>query len=105
MALILKDTNRRQTIILFSVLAGLAVAGGAYLLFFAKSPGPTASNDTVIQSLQNEAREMRALDESLLPDLNALYGDARFQRLQQYGSLPVEVGPQGRTNPFAPVTS
>lgn len=104
MALILKDTGKKQMMILSGVFAGLVVAGGVYLLFFTKSSGTATSNDTVVQALQNESRDMHALDTSLLLDLNTLYSDARFQRLQQYGSLPVEAGPQGRSNPFAPIT-
>ncbi len=90
--------------LLLGVFAGVLVAGAVYLFFFAQSPGTTASTDTTIQALQNESRDMHALDTSLLLDLNTLYSDARFQRLQQYGSLPVEAGPQGRSNPFAPIT-
>lgn len=104
MALILKDTGRRKMIILLGVFAGLAVAGGAYLLFFTESPGTASSTDATIQAIQKEAREMHELDQSLLPDLNRVYSDSRFQRLQQYGLLPVEVGSQGRSNPFAPIS-
>lgn len=103
MALVKKQASAQRQVLLAAVL--LLVIGGIIYVMVAKPIGKSENpvTDTALQTLEARYREMKALNQSLLQDLDKLYNDVRYQELRQYGDVPVTAGKAGRGNPFAPL--
>ncbi|MFH1171711.1 MAG: hypothetical protein V1778_04190 [bacterium] len=94
--------SRKKMMLLVGFLA-VFVAGGLYYLFGMNNAGIISSGqDPTMQRLQSNLRDLQAVQQSLLPSLQKLFDDTRFQELKQYGDIPVQPGKTGRANPFAP---
>ncbi len=102
MALVKKQTSRQQTALLI-VFFTLAALGTLFYFFILPAFQTAPSSDTTTQNLEDTSREVRVLRESLVPDLERLFQDARFEELKQYGDTNIEVGKLGRDNPFQPL--
>lgn len=101
MALVKKSSNPQRTLILSCVLIAVGLVAVYYLVVLPiidKNASNTAGQDTTGQ--QN--RDIRALNDKLIPDLQDLLADPRFVGLKQYGDTRIDVAPTGRTNPFLP---
>lgn len=102
MALVKRRMSRKKILLLLGLL-GAAVIGGLYYVYgTGNSTGSGAQTDAVTQRLHTDLNEVNAVGDALLPSLDSLLGDPRFQELKQFGELPVEQGPTGRKNPFLP---
>ena len=84
------------------VAVGILVLGGLYYLFGSGAGITPATDDPTITRLRRELSDVEKTDRELLPDLQKLLEDVRFEELKQFGELPVDVGTLGRANPFQP---
>lgn len=89
-------------LILIGILV-VAFAGAAYYLFGTNSSSLVGQGtDPVADRLQADLSALQKERQDLLPSLDSIFSDARFQALQPYGNMPVQPGATGRTNPFLP---
>lgn len=105
MALVKRRMSRKKVMIL-GALFGVLLIGGFWYLFGVQETGITgggSSTDPATERLRSELRELKGVHQDLLPSLERLYDDARFQALTQYGEVPVPAGTTGRPNPFQPL--
>lgn len=101
MALVKRESSLQRTLILISVLIILALAG---LYYFVLQPATESGGAKTVSpaTLEQQNRNLRALESSLVSDLEEILGDPRFQDLKQYGDTRIETAPMGKDNPFQP---
>lgn len=106
--LIPRSLSRSKILILVIVLI-LIVGGGLYLTFthLLSSPGSTA-NTVKLKFTSDFGPELEAalsLPEPATVFNPAWFDESLMNQLQNDGTLPVKVGPPGKADPFAPLTS
>lgn len=103
MALVKKQANAQRTIIYIVILV-VAILTTLYYAVIAPTLNHGSSSTTGTTSPQEQqGRDLRALEERLIPDLDKVSSDPRFQSLKQYGDTQVQAAPMGRSNPFQPL--
>jgi hypothetical protein len=103
MALVKRRLSRKKMFTLIVFLA-IIVLGGFWYLYQPGGGGIVGQEaDPKIRQLQSDLSDLERVRQNLLPSLEKLYDDVRFQELKQYGDVPVERGEIGRPNPFQPL--
>lgn len=103
MALVKKQSNATRVLMIILVVIIIGGAGFYFYLSRRSSAPQGVATDPALLSVEQNVRDVKTVDESIVPDLERLLQDKRFLELRQYGDLPVEVGPKGRSNPFLPL--
>ncbi len=84
------------------VVGGLVVAFVAYVYFFPHSDDAVLTSEAVATPIENELVQLLLrLETVTLPD--GVFGDPTFQSLEDF-SQELVPEPQGRDNPFAPLS-
>lgn len=101
MALVKKESDPQRTLILVSIMIVVAVLA---LYYFVLQPAvdKSGSGTTTPEATKQRNRDLRVLDEKLVPDLQGIIPDPRFMNLKQFGDTHIEINPRGKSNPFQP---
>lgn len=103
MALVKRRMSQKKMLVLVGLLV-VVFGVGFYYLFGSKTGVIVGAGvDPAVQKMQTDLGELQKIRNGLLPSLEKLFDDVRFQELKQYGDVPVEPGKIGRDNPFQPL--